>query len=274
MTRTLLVALFSFVAAQDAVKLESKCTSGDRATVTMESRIDLEIASKDGEGEKNRRMAVERSEKFEAEVQEAANGRAKLVRVKCVKAGLQKSGTNLNPTDLTSPIEGQSFNVTFGDAMTVKTLTGDPSPAEADMVGSWEDLAKLLPKKDVKLGESWTVEAKDAGAALWVGNVTEVAGSITCTLGVYQEGKATITYKASVTGTTKDGYATKLDAWGEYAFDGTKGKSVSFSMTGDLEMKKKVTERYRKPDSFEDEIREIGWITIKSKKLEAKVTFQ
>ena len=273
MTRWLALTLLA-LCPQD-VKLEPKYASGDKATVVSESTLDVEIASKDGEGEKTRRLTVSRHEEFSQELMEVASGKPRMLRVKCTKAALQKSGTNMNPTDMTSPIEGQTYDVTFGEGTSVKTLTGDPAPAEGEMVGSWMDLVRLLPGKDVKVGDAWEVEAKNLGATLWIGNISEIGGKIQCKLESHADGKATISFKGSVTGKTNDGFESKFTvAAGSYVFDTAGGRSASYSMSGELEMTKKVVEKFRKPDSYEDEYRELGWITVKSKKLEAKVEFK
>ena len=277
MRHALLVALLLSTPAwsqEGGVKMEPKYAPGDKAAVATESTIDLEISSKDGEAEKHRALSTSRQESFTQEVAEVASGRPRLLRIKCTKATIRKSGSNLSPVELTGAMEGQTYQVTPSDSSPVKTLTGDPAPVEAEMLGSWEELVRLLPGDAKKIGDSWTIDAKDAGAAVWMANLAGTAGTLQCSLTNHEGSKATISFKGSVTGTTRENFKVALELSGEYVFDTATGKSVSYTASGSLQMEKKVTERIQKPDSYDAEIVEIGWISVKSKELKAKVTFQ
>lgn len=260
------LAILALALPQDAVKFDSKSKVGDRATIKIESGLTLEIATKDSEGEKKRVVTLDSNETFEQEVLEADR-----IAVKCVE-GVQTEVWEGRPPVKTTPLQGKEFRVAAGR---VTTEQGAEAPPEAEAIGAWASYALLLPKEEKKVGESWKIEAKNLGRALWAG-FEEPAGEVEVRFGGMEKGVADLALSGRITGKTKDGYEGSLDL-GEttFLFDTAAGRPVSFQLTGKLELSRRVTETRPRPGSLtDDDVVDLGGVMVKSTRLFVKVKFE
>jgi len=284
--RGLMVLLF--LVPQD-VKLEPKAVVGEKTTVSVDSTLDVEILVKDGEGESTRFLSVVRREKFIQEVTRVADGAPAGLTIACVSSTLQKSGTNLALGTTTTPLAGKSFvGARSAQGWLVKDVEGKGIPAEGRSLGAWNDYVRLLPKGAVKANDVWKVDGRDVADLLFPPGTTEVAGALECSLESMSGSRATILVKGAVEGRGKDETISALTLSGSrLVFDTRSGKALLLAINGSLEMKRTIAEAYlkteegkdekkddKKADKKKDEVRKIGEILSRSRKLEVSFIFE
>jgi hypothetical protein len=257
------------------VKLEAKLPGvGHSSEVRVESALDLDIVSKElGGTETLRNSSRVRTEKFTQTVTEAPDAKTRVYKVACASSTLQRSGTNLPvQTDKTS-LDGRTFWVTRGTNGSIKSETGEAAGADAASLGSWEDYGKLLPKTEVKSGDSWAVE--DLSALFSAGNLKESRNDVKGRLDSVAGDNATLSFTGSVSGTTDEGYALTLTIVEcRMVFDKAKGRPSSFDFKGSLEASKKVVQGYIPPGGHKPREETVGEAKITSKKFTVSVTYR
>ncbi len=265
MTRWLFV--LALAAPQEAVKFDARSAVGDRATIKIDSGLTLEIATTDSEGEKKRVLTLDTNEVFEQGVLETDR-----FAVKCVEGARTEVWEGRPPVKTITPLQGKEFRVTAGR---VTTDQGAEAPPEAEAIGAWASYALLLPKEEKKVGDSWKIEAKNLGRALWAG-FESPEGEVEVRFGEMGKTIANLTLRGRITGMTKEGYEGSLDL-GEttFLFDTATGRPVSFHLTGKLELSRRVTEMRPRPGSLTEEDRvDLGGVKVKSTRLFVKVKFE
>ncbi len=264
-----------FLAPQD-VKLQPKAAVGEKATVSVESALDMEVTVRDGDGESIRFLSVVRREKFVQEVTRVDGGMPAALTLQCLASTLQKSGTNLALGTAATPLAGKTFVGTRSEhGWVVKDADGKPAPVEGQTLGSWNDYVRLLPKGAVRADDAWKVDGRGLGDLFFPPGTTDVAGSLECSLESLAGGRAVILIRGSVEGRGKDDSIKALTLSGSrLVFDTRNGKPLSLAVNGSLETRRDVTESYSKPGSQKDERRQAGEIVYKSRKLEVSFVFE
>lgn len=263
--------------SQDGDKLEVRPAPGDKSSVTVESHLDLDIEVQDGNGKVTRVLGVTRKEKFEQEITAVADGRASGLRIRCAFSTVQKSGSGIPLADpVATPVQGRSFLATrAGAGWSVKDPDGGTPPAEAQAVGAWNDVTRLLPTGELRVDATWKVEAVDVSALLGGAMLADATGSLDCKCESISGNRAVILFTGQIEGKGVEGAATRITvAPGRLVFDVGAGKALSLSIAGALESRREVIELYQKPQSQEQVRRSVGSIITRSKKLEVNFTFE
>lgn len=257
------------------VKLEAKLPGvGHSCEIRFESALDLDIVSKElGGTETLRNSSRVRTERFNQSVTEAPDAKTRTFKVVCAASTLQRSGTNVPVSTDKTALDGHTFWVTRGTGAGVKDETGSAATGEAAALGAWEDYGKLLPRTEVKTGDSWAVE--ELSALFSVGNLKDPQNSVKGKLDSVVGDIATLTYSGSVSGTTDEGYALTLTI-GEcrVIFDKAKGRPASFDFKGTLEASKKVMQGYIPPGGHKPREEVVGEARITSKKFTVMATYR
>lgn len=272
-----ILALAVLFAPQDPVKFEPKAASGEKTIVRIDSSLTLEIQTKDSEGEQPvREITLDSQEEYVQEATGTDNGFVSKAKVQCTKSSRNKTVQGGQPQKWTTALEGQKFLVTAGESIQVTQENGDPVIVEAEAVGAWLNFVKLLPKAEVKVGDTWTISAKQISPALYVG-FEDPTGDVTVKLVSAEQGRAVLSLTGKISGETKEGYEGFLDL-GEslFTFSLATGKPVGFQMAGSsLQLTKAVVERRPKPGSLTEEVEVVhGTVTLKSKRMAVSVRFE
>jgi hypothetical protein len=252
----------------------TQAKAGDKATVDVQSALELDIAVRDGggPGETLRFLSLIRRETFEQEVLGVADGVPTSVRLKVAASTLQKSGTDTVLEEKSTALAGQSYTSTRGaGGWMAKDADGGAAPAEGASLGAWNDAGRLLPKTGLTAGGNWEVEAADAVALISPTGVRDVTGKLSCTCKSLEGGKASISFTGSIMGKAKnDARVTVTINTGVMEYDLSKGRPSSFSISGAFESLLSVEDEYRKPGiEGQVEKRKIGEIAVRSRKLTA-----
>ena len=247
--------------------------AGDKAMVSVESTIDLEITVRDGRaGENQRDLSLVRRETFEQEVLAADGGLASSVRLKVVSSTLQKSGTDTLLEEKSTPLAGQTYTcLREQGAWIAKDAENGPAPAEGAALGAWNDAGRLLPKSGLAAGGQWEVEAADVLALISPAGVREATGKLACTCKSLDGTKASISFTGGLTGKARnDARVTLTINAGVMEYDLSKGRLTTLSISGSFESNLSVEDEYRKPGvEGQIEKRKVGEISVKSRKLTA-----
>jgi len=267
-------------AAPAAPKLEFKAPAlGDRAEIRIESTFELDVEStsiQEPDAKISKQLSFVRTQEFSQVVQELQNGAVKSHRITCSTAKLQRSGTNLAPVTETSEIEGQIFVVTRGEkGRSVRLDNGDSAPVDADGLGAWEEVAKLLPTGEAKEGATWKVDAAGLAGLISVPDLPTPTGSFDVKIEKMAEGQALLVFTGTLEGKTVKGFDTKVTiADGRLVFDIAKGRPVSFTVAGSLEATKEINQKVAKANELRQVDEKVGQVAVKSRKLEVKVEFR
>ncbi len=261
--------------APQEVRLQPRVAVGDKAAVTVDSALDLEITVKDGEGESNRFLSVTRREKFSQEVTRVADGRPVALAIQCLSSTLQKSGTNVALSVVVTPLSGRAFVGTrSAQGWVVKDQEGKAPPAEGAALGAWNDYERLLPKGAVKVNDKWKVDGGGLADLFFEPGASNVQGSLECTLESFSGGRATILVNGSLEGHSKDGSSVTLTLTGSrLVFDASGGKPMSLTVNGELRTRRDVVDAFIKAGGAEEEKRKVGEIHARSSKLEVSFVF-
>lgn len=255
----------------------SQAKAGDKATLTVESSMDLEIQVRDGSGEATRFLNLLRRETFEQEVLAADEGMASRVRVRVVSSTLQRSGTDVLLEDKPTALQGQTYEAARGQAgWMAKDSEGGAAPAEGAALGAWNDAGRLLPRTGLAANAQWDVDAAKVMTLITPAGVREAAGKLSCTCQALEGNKASIVFNGALTGKGKnDAQVTFTVKTGRLEYDLSKGRPSMLSLSGSFESVLSVEDVYRKPGvEFVEERRKIGEIQVRSRKLEAIFTFK
>jgi hypothetical protein len=254
---------------------------GDKSTVSVESSLDLEITIRDGLGENRKLVSLVRRDKYAQEVTEAAEGKAKSIRLKCLASTLQKSGTDTPIDEKPTALAGKSYLATVGaDGWAAREPEGGAPPIEAVSLGAWNEMGRLLPAAEPKAGGSWTVDGKELLPVLFPMGLAEGAGKLDCVCEAAEGGKVTVKFKGTITGRARDENTSKLSltvADGKLVYDLAKGRGVSLQVTGAVETvidRIEVTRKAGATGALEEERRKIGEIIAKSSRMEASFSIE
>jgi len=263
------VLLFAVAAALPVL---AQAKPGDKATVSVESTMDVEITVRDGSGsgETARLLNLVRRETLEQEVLAAADGVANSVRLKVVSSTLQKSGTDTPLEEKPTVLANQSYTSTRGaGGWVARDAEGNAAPVEGAALGAWNDAAWLLPKDGPKAGAKWDVEAATVAALMSPIGMTEPGGKLSCECQSVDGGKASVVFSGKLTGKAKDeSLITITVKAGRLEYDLSKGRLSMLSISGSYESLLSVEDVFRKPNENVEERRKIGEISVKSRKLE------
>jgi hypothetical protein len=255
--------------------------AGDKSTITLESNLDLEITVRDGQPESRRLVSLARKDRFTQEVTEASGGKARAVKLTCLSSTLQRSGTNTPIEEQATALEGKVFVASAGaDGWSAREPDGSAPPIEAVSLGSWNELGRLLPASEPQTGSSWTVEAKDFFPVFHLMALAEGEGKLECTCASSAGGKVTVELKGELQGRPRDPSVSKLILKiesGTLVYDLSKGRPVSFKLTGAVETtidRIEVTRKASATGNIEEERRKIGEILARSTRLEARLSFE
>ncbi|MBI4563562.1 MAG: hypothetical protein HY716_02585 [Planctomycetes bacterium] len=250
-----------------------KLPLGKKIDVRVESALELEIITEDDKGTITRQLAVARSDSY---MQESAPG--DILRITCVSAKVQQSGTNRSPESKELDMQGQTYLVTrTAVGRTIQAEDGSPPSPEAAGVGAWEEVVRLLPPDgvEVKEGAAWSVDGGELMGLISVPDLPQARGRFNVQVESLTEGRATLLFSGSLEGRTPKGYASTLAVnQGRMVFDTSSGRPVSLSVTGSVEAAKDVTKKIYRPNEMVEEEEKIGTVRIKSRKLEVKVEFR
>ncbi len=270
-----LAAFFLLVPASawaQGVKLEpKKPAAGDRATIRVETALDLEIIVKDSEPERKSNMSTIRTEVFKQEVTGLQDGAGATYTVKCESSVLQRALQKEN-----TPFHGRTFIVKRGAAgTTVEASDGALPPSGAEGLAGWEEYSRLLPGGEVAVGAQWVVD-QNVTALLSVANLAETkSAKLSATLKSAEGSRAVVSFNGEVEGKTRDGAMIKVSITdGELDFDMGRGRPTAVRITGGLEATKDVIRNYVKPGGVQAVPEPVGTIRMKSSRLEVKVAFE
>lgn len=254
--------------------------AGDTMTVSAESTLHLDVVVRDGKGETTNQLQLVRKEKFAQEVLEAAGGKPTSVRVQCIASTLQKSGSNIQLEVAPTALAGKTYVSTLsGGAWVVKDAAGGAAPAGGETLGGWNGVTALLPAGGPpQQGAQWTVEGAALASLIYPSGLKEKesAGQLSCTCASAADGKATVTFTGQITGKSRSEALVVLAVRkGEFVYDLAKGRPVSLTVSGAVSTSLDIVDRYRKPnDPTEEEVRKIGEINTRSRRMEATFTFE
>ncbi|HEY3225385.1 MAG TPA: hypothetical protein VGK61_00155 [Planctomycetota bacterium] len=266
--------------APGAPRLEVKAPAlGDRSEIRIESTFELDVVStsiQDPEAKVTKQLSYVRTQEFSQVVQEVLNGSVKSHRVTCATAKLQRSGTNLAPVTETSEIEGQIFVVSRGEkGRSVRLDNGDPAPVDADGLGAWEEIAKLLPQGEAKEGATWKVDAAALSGLISIPDLPTPTGSFDVKLEKLAGGQAVLVFTGTLQGKTVKGFDTTVTVTeGRLVFDTAKGRPVSLTVAGSLEATKVINQKVAKANELRQVDEPVGQVKVTSRKLEVKVEFR
>ncbi len=254
--------------------------AGDTMTVSAESTLHLDVVVRDGKGETTNQLQLVRKEKFAQEVLEAAGGKPTSVRVQCVASTLQKSGSNIQLEVAPTALAGKTYVSTLsGGNWVVKGADGGATPAGGETLGGWNAVTALLPAGGPpQQGAQWTVEGAVLSSLVYPSGLKEKesAGQLACTCASVADGKATITFTGQVSGKAMNEAVVVLAVRkGVLVYDLAKGRPVSLTVSGAVSTSLDIVDRYRKPnDPTEEEVRKIGEINTRSRRMEATFSFE
>ena len=253
--------------------------AGDRTEIKVESTIELDIETRniqEAEATQKRQLSYVRTMECSQVVQSVDDKGAPTYRVSVTNAKLQRSGTNMAPATDTSEIEAQSYVVTRGDkGRLVKHENGDPAPTDAQGLGAWEDLGKLMPTGEPKEGATWIVDAAAAAAFISIPDLAAPAGTFNAKVESAVEGKMTVTFSGSLEGKTTKGFNVKLNvSEGRLVFDMTKGRPASLELKGSLTANKDIYQKVAKAKELRQVEEKVGEVKVESMKLEVKAEFK
>lgn len=252
--------------------------AGEKATVTVESSVELETVVRDGKGETTRLLNLGRKEKF---IQTQVDART--LKISCISSLLQKSGTDTPVEEKATALAGHSYFATRMDSgWTVKDEDGGAPPNEGANLGAWNDVVKLLPSGEPKAGDKWAVEGKDLLALIFPSAMREGTGKLDCSCESADGGKVNVVFSGQITGKGKDEGQTQITLSiksGRLLYDLGRKKPASVMLNGSLEASTDMIDVIRKPGTGaiignEEERRKVGEISVKSHKLEASISFE
>jgi hypothetical protein len=258
-----------------AFVLAAQAAAGDSATIGVDSTLELEVVVRDGSGETIRLLSLARRERFQQEVLEAQDGRPKVVRVKVLGSTLQRGGTDIPLEVKPTKLADRTFVATRGDQgwTAVDAEGGGAAPAEGIALGAWNEWRALVPRREFKAGDQWTLREADVAAFLFPANLREGSGTISCSCESREGDRASILFRGKVTGRGKDDSAVTLTInVGRLIL--VDGKPSLLSVSGSLESALDVLDVYRKPNENEEERRKVGEVLVRSRKLEVTFEFQ
>lgn len=257
-----------------AFVLAAQAAAGDSATISVDSNLELEVVVRDGSGETTRLLSLARRERFRQEVLEAEGDRPRVVRVKVLGSTLQRSGTDLPLEVKPTKLADRTFVATRGaQGWTAVDVEGGAAPAEGIALGAWNEWRALVPKRDFKAGDQWTLKEAEVAAILFPANLREGNGTISCSCESREGNRASILFRGKVSGRGKDDSAVTL-AINVGRLILVDGKPSLLSVAGTLESTLDVVDVYRKPNENEEERRKVGEVTVRSRKLEVTFEFQ
>jgi hypothetical protein len=264
--------LFVFALLAQAV------TPGEKSGVTIESTLELDIVVRDGNGETTRLLNLTKKEKY---AQESIDARS--LRIKCISSTTQKSGTDTPLEEKSTAMAGQTFVASRSDAGWTVRGSDDALPVEAQGLGAWNDVSRLLPAQgSLSTGAKWTVEAKDLLPLFYPAALREGSGKMECSCESASGGKASIIFKGMLSGKGRV-ESTSLVALtvttGRLTWDMVKGRPVSLTISGSIQTVTDMIDMVRKPGTGEnigneEERRKVGEVNVKSRKLETVIKFE
>lgn len=261
-----------------ALCLLLQAKAGDKLTVTVESELDLDIEVRDGTGESKRVLNVTRKEKFAQEVLEAAEGKARSVKIQCVSSLVQKSGTDTPiGAEKPTPLQGVTFLATrTATGWSVREQNGGAPSPEGKGLGTWNDASRLLPAGEAKAGATWEVDARDVLALLAPTALREATGKLACKCEAAEGGRVAVSFTGTIKGKAQDEAIVQLDltiAQGNLVYDVAKGRPVALKVSGSVQTIYDMVDVFRRPNEEQEERRKVGEIVVKSRRMEANFAF-
>ncbi len=247
--------------------------AADKTGIKVESSVELDIVVRDGNGEATKLLNVSRKDAYS---QERVDARS--VRIQCLSSRLQRSGTDTPLEEKATALSGNTYLAVRTDAgWSVQDVKGGSAPAEGQNLGAWNDLVRILPPGgNATAGARWSVESKDLLPLLYPGALVEGTGKLECTCQSVEGGRANITLAGTLSGKGADPntQVTLTLKSGTLVYDTGKNRPVSLMLSATLESATDMVEMIRKPNTNEEERRKVGEITVKSRKLEAVLSFE
>ena len=211
------VTLFTFVfiainvvhtQEQEKYNLSTKVAEGQKFNVSVESSIDFDITvqSQDKSSSSNS-ISITNKNKFAVEISEVKNDKPKTMSVTCISSTLARSGSHIEPIGpMKTQLDGKSFILKRrGSSFEVTSKDGNPSDAETNSLGRWEDYRLFLPEEEVAVGESWEANIEDILALLSNIDDNIAEGDLRCKLESATNGKAEISITGKAQATIQSG---------------------------------------------------------------------
>jgi hypothetical protein len=250
--------------AQDGqkVKIENALPQGQKATVTMESVMELSLVADSSVETRVQDVKLITKEKFQHEV----------VLPDRVKIVCESSSTMRNAEEIKSPATGKTFFVeTSGGKRSVQTDEGkaftDPI---ADHLGRWLDVGLVLPPNEVSKGDSWQ---SDVTALVKTVNFNYELPSlqVQCTLDEVADNQATISFKWEYQGKTKT-KELKSNIKGNLVMDLEKKRAVKISFQGSFTVTEDIIEVGRNINDRTSEQTKVGTAKVDCRRFSTTVT--
>src|SRR3972149_5505979 len=170
------VTLFAFVfiainvvhtREQEKYNLSTKVAEGQKFNVSVESSIDFDITVQ-SQDKSSSSISITNKNKFAVEISEVKNDKPKTMSVTCISSTLARSGSHIEPIGpMKTQLDGKSLILKRrGSSFEVTSKDGNPSDAETNSLGRWEDYRLFLPEEEVAVGESWEANIEDILALL------------------------------------------------------------------------------------------------------------
>jgi hypothetical protein len=250
---------------------------GEKMSVGVESSVDLEIVTRDVEGDSAPRLVgLIRKERFIQEVLEVSQGRARKLKVRCVASSLQRSASSEGPrAPEASALKDRAFIVHREAGKAVVTAEdGGATGPEAGTLGSWEDVVELLPAPSLhEIGQSWKVSGQGLLSMMLSTLVTQPEGDFTGTLSALQENQGSVSLSGAFTAKSPRNESARIELKGELVFGRAPLRPLSLALSGNLELAKEVLHRTRRPGQSEEEVQKVGEIRALSRKLDLRIDF-
>lgn len=273
----LILVIFSLVGitgiytqdSKEQYKLISKIAEGQKWQIKLESCIDVDIIAKDASGVKSPSThSVIRKDTFIQEIKEAKNGDPKTMEVKYSSSTKEESGSGIMPKGAVKTIlDGKTFTLKVKDGefeVTCEDKNSNIPKEELRTLGRWNNYIALLPDKEVKADDSWSVGIDNIVKLIYDLEGAKYDSDTKCKLKEVKDRKATLALSGNINGKVKQNDTFKIEFTSEIIFDINKGVPATIQFNGKLNLEKKQVEKGKT----------IGEITITSRKLEMTISFE
>jgi hypothetical protein len=256
-----------------ALALCMQAGSADRATIKVESSVELDIVVRDGNGEAKKLLNVSRKDAYR---QDRVDARS--MRIKVLSSRLQRSGTDTPLEERDTALAGKTYTATRTEAgWAVLDDKGGVAPVDGANLGAWNDLVRLLPPGgSVKAGAKWSLESKDLLPFLYPHGLHETEGKLELSCQSVEGSRANVSLTGTVSGKgSADNTKVVLQIKsGTLVYDTGVNRPVSLLISAVLESTTDMVDLVRKPNTNEEERRKVGEVTLKSRRFDTALTVE
>jgi len=246
-------------------KLNQKFVNGQEWKAKIDSYLDVDIIKKDVGGEFSSISSIVKSTVLSEKIIEAKNGQPSVLEIKCLSSTKNEGESGVVPRgQVKTAIDGKSFILKRnGKKYDVQVTEKDTSisPDELELLANWNFLEKFLPKREVKIGETWEVEINDI-LHINLGKIIKQNEKFSCTLqGVNDKGEASMLLSGNISGESDKFSQFEIKCDGLIVVDFTNPR-FSIKISGNLNFKKEFAEKNNV----------VGEVSITSRKLELNIS--